>query len=275
MPSVRKRKTPVTDHRVARHTSPSSKSTRATIRQYHVLLKRRAYLLTKQSDAIAQQVLAEVDQKLEELGGLEAYQHMSVVGQDGTRGGGSERVFIDWLKDLGIAARLAGQKLGLLEVGALKPDNYRTCSSWLDCTPIDLRSQHPSIREQDFLLLDENENHEYWDLISLSLVLNFVPKPNDRGRMLRLAHHVLKPGGYLFLVLPLPCVLNSRYLDLEHMKRIMRAVGFALQKERWRKEGKMGYWLFQKDPAPRMSDEVLRRRFVLRQGNRNNFCILL
>jgi 25S rRNA (adenine2142-N1)-methyltransferase len=69
----------------------------------------------------------------------------------------------------------------LLEVGALKPDNYVACSSWIDATPIDLRSRHPSILEQDFLLLDETENHEKWDSISLSLVLNFVPDARDRG----------------------------------------------------------------------------------------------
>jgi 25S rRNA (adenine2142-N1)-methyltransferase len=46
---------------------------------------------------------------------------------------------------------------------------------------MDLRSRHPSILEQDFLLLDENEHRASWDIISLSLVLNFVPEPKDRG----------------------------------------------------------------------------------------------
>lgn len=46
---------------------------------------------------------------------------------------------------------------------------------------MDLNSRHPSILEQDFLLLDEEQNRKKWDLISLSLVLNFVPKPPDRG----------------------------------------------------------------------------------------------
>jgi hypothetical protein len=76
----------------------------------------------------------------------------------------------------------------LLEVGALKPDNYRSCSSWVDCTPIDLRSRHPSITEQDFLLMDEDKNREMWDVISLSLVLNFVPEPKDRGAMHSTVH---------------------------------------------------------------------------------------
>ena len=69
----------------------------------------------------------------------------------------------------------------LLEVGALKPDNYASCASWMDVTPIDLRSQHPSIKEQNFLLMDTREFSEQWDAISLSLVVNFVPDPRDRG----------------------------------------------------------------------------------------------
>jgi hypothetical protein len=46
---------------------------------------------------------------------------------------------------------------------------------------MDLRSRHPSIIEQDFLLMDEDENRSKWDIISLSLVVNFVPDPRDRG----------------------------------------------------------------------------------------------
>lgn len=75
--------------------------------------------------------------------------------------------------------------------------------------------------------------------------------------------------------LPLPCVLNSRYLDFDRMERVMRAIGFTLQKEQWKKEGKMVYWLFQKGSKPLGSDEALQRKVVIRQGNRNNFSILL
>lgn len=103
----------------------------------------------------------------------------------------------------------------LLEVGALKPDNYHSCSAWITTTPIDLHSRHPEIQEQDFLKLGLDANRGQWDLISLSLVLNFVPNATDRGeftsfrtsfldsaapgRMLRLAYDFLVFDGYLFL----------------------------------------------------------------------------
>jgi 25S rRNA (adenine2142-N1)-methyltransferase len=54
----------------------------------------------------------------------------------------------------------------------------------MDVTAIDLRSRHPSILEQDFLLMDLSEHRETWDVVSLSLVLNFVPAGKDRGALL-------------------------------------------------------------------------------------------
>jgi len=54
----------------------------------------------------------------------------------------------------------------------------------MDVTAIDLCSRHPSILEQDFLLMDLSEHRETWDIVSLSLVLNFVPDGKDRGTLL-------------------------------------------------------------------------------------------
>ena len=71
----------------------------------------------------------------------------------------------------------------LLDVGALRSDNYRACASWIDATPIDLHSRHPSILEQDLLRMDLELHREAWDVISLSLVLNFVPDGKDRGTL--------------------------------------------------------------------------------------------
>jgi 25S rRNA (adenine2142-N1)-methyltransferase len=65
----------------------------------------------------------------------------------------------------------------------------------MDVTAIDLHSRHPSILEQDFLLMDLNEHRETWDVVSLSLVLNFVPDGKDRGTLLL----VIPPLSYLFL----------------------------------------------------------------------------
>ncbi len=211
MPKQRKRKQPIIRNLNAPISSTKAQNCRKVIRQFHVLLKRRTQLQDAKvrgtSSAHAQE-LAEIEAQIAKLGGLERYQQMSVLGQKEERGGGSEKVFIDWMKELGLHQkhRSTGKlrcvqetfKLQfsfvlritqtytllifrLLEVGALKADNYRSCATWIDCTPMDLHSRHPQIMERDFLLLDIDEHENKWDAISLSLVVNFVPSPADRG----------------------------------------------------------------------------------------------
>ena len=69
----------------------------------------------------------------------------------------------------------------LLEIGALTPNNYAKCK-WIDNSPIDLNSQHPAIVQQDFFDRPlPKTDAERFDIISCSLVLNFVPEPGDRG----------------------------------------------------------------------------------------------
>ncbi|KIP04776.1 hypothetical protein PHLGIDRAFT_129275 [Phlebiopsis gigantea 11061_1 CR5-6] len=295
MPKARraKRKAPLTGSGGTTKASagPSGSSskpsaTRKVIRRFHVLNKRQIQLrklLSKRRDGLspeARQVkeeLAAIEEEINQLGGLETYQKMSVIGQGSDRGGGSEKILIAWLSEFGYPGCLGQEKMSVLEVGALKPDNFASCSSWMDVTCIDLHSRHPSIKEQDFLLLDEDENRGKWDLISLSLVVNFVPEPKDRGRMLRLAHSMLRPNQYLFLALPLPCIMNSRYCTAEHLEGLMANIFFKQVKSRWRIGGKMAYWLFQKTSPPPASDcSAFERKNVLRTGNdRNNFSILL
>ena len=72
-------------------------------------------------------------------------------------------------------------------MGALKADNYEGCCSWIENTPIDLNAQDPGIWRQDFLQMKEDENVRKWDVLSLSLVLNFVPDPRERGTVILLA----------------------------------------------------------------------------------------
>jgi len=275
MPRVRKRKNPVVSVDMAGSPSSTRLSSRTTIRRFHVLLKQKAQLQNATIvDATAAKALADVEHQIAELGGLEQYQRMSAVGQGTDRGGGSEKVLIGWLKDMELH-KDRSSKLRLLEVGALKPDNYYSCSSWICPTPIDLRSRHPSILEQDFLELDAEAHHEKWNIISLSLVLNFAPEPKDRGRMLHIAHNCLALGGHLFLALPLPCVTNSRYLDFPHLKALMEAIGFIEVRDRWKVGRKMAYWLYRKGNPCGRPRKAFEKKSVLKQGNRNNFCILL
>ncbi|KAJ7470348.1 nucleolus protein [Mycena latifolia] len=276
MVKARKRKTPVTTVAAMSTSSSKPKSSRTVIRQYHVLLKQQAQLEALPArDAQTSQRLDDVNARIDELGGLGFYQRMSAIGQGHDRGGGTEKIAISWLKETyKKEGRYPNPPLNLLEVGALKPDNYEPCRSWIKTTPLDLHSRHPSILEQDFLLMNETEHREKWDVVSLSLVLNFVSDAKNRGRMLRLAWNFLVPGGHLFLALPLPCVFNSRYLTCERLTALMEALGFFQVKERWKEGGKMIYSFYQKRLTPGFT-EPFGKKTVLRQGDRNNFSILL
>lgn len=278
--------------------SASSTATRTVIRQFHVLMKRREQLLRKTSgknqgsksaaNGRDYEELAQIEQEMEMLGGLERYQAMSSIGQSVTKGGGSEKVLASWLKELRTANKDVDSRLRLLDVGALKHDNYSSSKSFIEATPIDLHSRHPHIIEQDFMKIDPNSSLPFhqgipsnkdWDVISLSLVLNFVPDPYERGQMLHLAHTLLATDGLLFVVLPLPCLLNSRYLTIQHWTLLMATVGFSLLKERWKEGGKVGYWLFQKVEIPKSVSKrevPFSKKTVLKEGaSRNNFCILI
>ncbi|ESK87534.1 nucleolus protein [Moniliophthora roreri MCA 2997] len=276
MPKIRKKKAPITGPPSTASSKPES--SRHVIRKFHVLLKRQAQLQKKleSGDPTASKALTDVRHEIDELGGLDNYQRMSAIGQGNDRGCGSEKVLIRWLKEDGM--HKLGKRLKLLEVGALKPDNYESCSSWIETTPIDLNSRHPAIMEQDFLLMDENEHRGNWDIISLSLVVNFVPDAANRGRMLCLAHHILRFNGLIFVALPLPCLLNSRYLDLELFNDLMSFIGFKELRVRWKKGGKMIYWLYRKQGVSRdtqATPERFAKKSVLRRGDRNNFAIIL
>lgn len=112
MLKTRKRKTPVTIHSKAERTSSSNPhSSRTLIRNFHVLLKKQAKLKASTATAENLKALADVEREIDELGGLAAYQRMSSIGQGDDRGGGSEKVLISWLRQLGMASREANNKL--------------------------------------------------------------------------------------------------------------------------------------------------------------------
>jgi 25S rRNA (adenine2142-N1)-methyltransferase len=108
MTRKRKTKLPVT------HSSPGPesksakpKSTRTLIRRFHVLLKRRAVLEKSlgTGPSTARDELKAIEAEMNSMGGLEVYQQMSAIGQGKDRGGGSETVLIQWMKELGMEKR--------------------------------------------------------------------------------------------------------------------------------------------------------------------------
>lgn len=216
--------------------SLSSKATRTLIRSHHTLQKQKAKALADGDEAKA----AAIEKEIESHGGIESYQHASLIGQSSDRGGDSSRILMEWLAPVlpALKERASnGQQMRMLEVGALSTTNACSKSRLFEMERIDLNSQSEGIKQQDFMERPLPEDpKERFDIISLSLVLNYVPDAVGKGDMLLRTLDFLKPPIYpesalqesfpsLYLVLPAPCVLNSRYMDEATLETIMESLG--------------------------------------------------
>jgi 25S rRNA (adenine2142-N1)-methyltransferase len=236
----------------------TSERSRSIIRTHHTLQKERAAAL-KRGDAEA---VAKTSQALEKHGGIGIYQAASKQGQAKDRGGDSSKLLIDWLQQSKIinskapdSNKVAVAPLRCLEIGSLSSKNEISRKSGvIHMTRIDLNSQGPGIEQQDFMERPlPSSDDEKFDIISLSLVLNYVPEATGRGDMLKRitdflrvqptdVENATKTLPVFFLVLPLPCIKNSRYMDEPLLLRIMTNLGFTVQYKK--KTAKLCYYLF-------------------------------
>lgn len=286
----------------ARH--KSSKATRTLINKHHQLQKARVAALA----ADDQQLLIEIDEQLDQLGGLAAYQEASLTGQDKNRGGDSSTKLVEWLRKYEILGKdnlvQSGSSIRVLEIGALSSDN--AISGFIgkgvnEVKRIDLHSQDKTtIEEIDFMELPiPDADEDKYDVISLSLVLNYVPEAAQRGAMLQRTVSFLRTGSLtaeeplrpeltpakvgrralpcIFVVLPLPCLSNSRYMTQQHFTFIMRSLGYRPLKSY--DSQKLAYMLFGYS-SPNIKQQqhhenaLTFRKTELRAGrDRNNFAI--
>lgn len=228
---------------------------RRVIRKYHVLLK--------QKQTGSAEVAAAAEAEMKKIGGLEVYQKASLCGQSWQRGGDSSAMLLEWLKNHNLPAS------SLLEVGSLSIDNACSRSpKFTRIARIDLNSQHPQIEQQDFM---ERPTGELFGCISLSLVLNFVDSSERRGDMLMRTRRFLVAEGLLFVVLPLPCVTNSRYFSWSRFIDVATSCGFEVIEKY--ATSKLAYWLLRKlsnAPCTKVHKKLVHDGF-----SRNNFCIII
>jgi 25S rRNA (adenine2142-N1)-methyltransferase len=260
--------------------SISRKATRGLINAVHQLEKKKAQAVAKGDMAAA----AAADDEITSLGGIQKYQQASLQGQRNDRGGDSSRVLMEWLKPKFSASNFTADiSVRMLEVGALSTTNECSKSGFFHMERIDLNSQSDGIVQQDFMKRPlPTDNTHTFDIISLSLVLNFVPDAQSRGDMLlrtlaflREPHttqsHDIFPC--LFLVLPAPCLTNSRYMDEALLEKIMNALGYM--KTHSKMTQKLVYYLWRR--ASCVSTKIPSfKKAKLRSGStRNNFSIVL
>lgn len=273
--------------------SISRKATQTLISQIHTLEKRKKQAGRNGDKAAEAKIAAEI----KSLGGIEKYQQASLQGQRSDRGGDSSKVLMEWLKPIeselkANAMSNSSRRLRMLEVGALSTTNACSRSGFFDIQRIDLNSQGEGILQQDFMERPPpKDDTERFDIISLSLVLNFVPDPVGRGDMLlRTLEFLRLPACFrdgtmtalkphfpsLFLVLPAPCVSNSRYLDEQKLNAIMVSLGYEVTQRK--ATLKLVYYLLTRtaEPPPLFGSSMAFTKKELRSGlSRNNFSIVL
>lgn len=262
----------------AKPASLSAKATRNLIRSHHRLLKAKSQALQTNDQAQVDRI----DAQIRENGGLESYQLASKLGQSSSRGGDSSKVLVDWINPQLSLLKETPFRLRVLEIGALSTRNACSKKSSLGVQRIDLNSQEPGILKQDFMErpLPRNDD-ERFHIISLSLVLNFVPSVDGRGEMLKrcvtFLTNAMPPDcpvpviPSLFLVLPLPCVANSRYLTEDRLLDILSSMGFVLVQNKKTSKLIFQLWEHRQEYKPR----PFRKETVNPGKARNNFAIVV
>ena len=259
----------------------SRKASRTLINNHHQLEKKRRQAAERGDHAEK----TRIEQELAEMGGLKHYQQASLQGQSQDRGGDTSKVLLEWLPVADM--RKLGSRFRLLEVGALSMQNACSTSGLFDIVHIDLNSQEAGILQQDFMERPlPADNTEKFDIISLSLVLNFVPDASTRGLMLgrtlsflqRVSENVstntfqnIFPS--LFVVLPRSCLDNSRYFTDTRFEEIMTALGYT--KIRSKLTQKLAYSLWRWSDATHKLSASFPKKELNPGRSRNNFVITL
>ncbi|GAA5880214.1 hypothetical protein JCM16303_001255 [Sporobolomyces ruberrimus] len=275
----------------------------ALIREFHALEKKL------KSPQTTEEEKETIRKRQEEMGGIETYQKASLHGADKARGGETSKWLIKQLKQFKVALDTSDKgkgkeaekveptiledgtkvwpkpkerrKLRLLDVGAIAGTAYAS-ETWIHTTSIDLNPQAPHVIKSnffDFPIPAADEEDELFDVVSLSLVMNFEGSLINRGHFLLRAHEYLKRDvpGYLYLVLPLPCVTNSRYLTHQHLRKIFESTNWEVIAHH--DSNKLTHWFLkevEKEGGARKGDGKVWKREEVRRGvERNNFCIVV
>ncbi|KAF4120281.1 25S rRNA (adenine2142-N1)-methyltransferase [Geosmithia morbida] len=285
--------------------SMTRKTSRALINNHHQLEKRRLQAAAR-GDKVEEALM---EKEITKFGGIDHYQKASLQGQSHDRGGDTSRVLLGWLpaprkllqgQTAGEASDRSSPRLRMLEVGSLSTCNACSTSGIFDVVHIDLNSQEPGIQQQDFMQRPlPRDASERFDIISLSLVVNFVPDAAGRGHMLRrtldFLHEAKERGSpdnmlntdsrssggdtavdffpSLFMVLPRSCLENSRYMTEKKFEDIMKALGYI--KLAGKITQKLTYSLWRRELGKYDPTAKFTKKEVNPGRTRNNFAIVL
>lgn len=181
----------------------------------------------------------------------------------------------------------------VLEVGAINTEILDAAADTtntgekkyrLDVRAIDLNSMEERIEEADFLDLpfcSEDVDQRY-DVIVCSMVINCVPTPSDRGKMMARLFHHLRPGGLLFLTLPKYCLTKSAFVTLDIFEKMLgRNGGVGFDVEETKQSPKVAFFICRRptndeDPSKPLN-KMWTRQTIRNKGKKfpNQFSVVI
>jgi 25S rRNA (adenine2142-N1)-methyltransferase len=151
----------------------------------------------------------------------------------------------------------------------------------LDVRAIDIHSMDERIAEADFLsfpLLSQVPNERY-DVIVCSMVLNCVTTPPHRGKMLARLYHHLRPGGLLFLTIPLFCISKSAFLTPALFREMLGVGGVGFELVETKESPRLAFFVCQRpqeDPTEPLKQKWTKQT-IRNKGKKfpNQFSVVL
>lgn len=234
--------------------------TKNFIQKYHSLNEKKESI-RKTSVSSHQKKLAieSVDDELEKMGGIRAYQRASLAGS---------KLFntASWLVNKLPPDQTSHQKYTLLDVGAVDL-SYKKYKN-IQAEYIDLHPQNTQILKGDFILFDFSNRK--FHIVCLSLVLNFVGCESKRGEMIKKANQLLdEDSGFLYIVLPVECMFASTCTTHSEFLAQMSEI-FNLSLYSFDTSKRLCFYLFQKNTSTSRSFDLC---FATTKFKKNNFQI--
>lgn len=164
----------------------------------------------------------------------------------------------------------------------------QTAKKKIHVRAIDIHSMEERIEEADFLqlpLLSPNDPTKRYDVIVCSMVLNCVTEPADRGKMLALLYHQLRPGGLCFFTIPKFCVTKSAFLTHNLFKTMLGKTGVGFNVKSTKESPRIAFFILERpledtqntESTKRRLDPIFAKRIIRNKGKKfpNQFSVIL
>ena len=147
---------------------------------------------------------------------------------------------------------------------------------------IDIHSMEERIEEADFLQLrPPTDPANRYDVIVCSMVLNCVTTPSDRGKMLALLYHQLRPGGLCFFTLPKYCLTKSAFLTPNLFRQMLGSSGVGFEVKSTKESPRIAFFILERPGLEELKSRKLPTAFttqkIINKGKKfpNQFSVVL